>query len=448
MTIRRRITVASATAVAVTVVVMSIGAFIAARQNVLEPIDESLLERVDAITGAPSEFDRSFGRGSIGGFGIPLFRPRPGDFDSVYYQIIFPDGAMLNLGEDELVLPLPEVEDINQSEPKLRSIRVDDLHLRVVAVYQPDVDVIVQLARPLTEADETLRSLAGMLAVGSLAGIALAAGLGLLVSRNAVRPIEELRREVSEIAETQELGERIDVEGDDEVAELASAFNDLLAQLETSKDQQVRLVRDAGHELRTPLTALRMNLEILQRHEVSTEERATMLDAAHAEVEELSDLVAEIVDLATDRYEEEPMSEVALNEIVANVAERLERRNGRKVIVESDGTIVEGRPEALERAVTNIVANADKWSPDDAPIEVSVDEGTVTVTDAGPGIPDEDLPHVFDRFYRSAVARTTTGSGLGLSIVDQIVTDHGGEVFARNADPGPGAVVGFLLPTR
>ena len=448
MSIRRRITIASATAVAVTVVIVSVGAFIAARQQVLQPIDQSLEQRAAAIADVPPFIDREGGRNLIGSLGSILFRPRPGDFDSVYYQVIFPDGALVNVGEDELTLPLPDPDDVDADEPGLRSLWVDGVHLRVIAVYQPDLDVIVQIARPLTEADETLRDFAGMLALGSLLGIGLAVVLGSLVSRNAVRPIDELRTQVSHIAATQELGERIDVEGDDEVAELARAFNDLLAQLETAREQQVRLVRDAGHELRTPLTALRMNLEMLQRHDLESDDRTVMIEAAHAEVAELSDLVAEIVDLATDRYEEEPRSDVALTEIVENVAERLDRRNGRAVTIESDGSIVEGRPEALERAVANIIANADKWSPEGQPIHVKIDSGTITIEDHGPGIPDEDLPHVFERFYRADAARTAPGSGLGLSIVDQIVTEHGGEVFARNAENGGGAVVGFRLPAE
>jgi len=443
MSIRRRITVASAAAVAVTVVLMSVGAFIAARQQLLGPIDDSLLARAGDLTGISSDVNR---RGPGGSLGNLLFRPGAGDFDSVYYQLIFPDGAVLNVGEDALVLPNPDPADLETGQPSLRSIWVDDVHLRVVTAFDAPIGVVVQIARPLTEADETLRDLAWMLGLGSLAGIALASLLGMLVSRNAVKPIEDLRLDVAAIAETQQLGDRIDVEGDDEVAELASAFNDLLTQLEMARAQQVRLVRDAGHELRTPLTALRMNLEILQRHEVPRDERDVMIAAAHAEVEELSDLVTEIVDLATDRYEEEPVSDVSLEEVVESVAERMERRNGRQVEMRSDGSVVRGRPEALERAVANIIANADKWSPDGAAISVVVSEGSVAVSDSGPGIPASDLPHVFERFYRADAARTTPGSGLGLSIVDQIVGDHGGTVFARNDDNGSGAVVGFSVP--
>jgi two-component system sensor histidine kinase MprB len=237
----------------------------------------------------------------------------------------------------------------------------------------------------------------------------------------------------------------VDVHGTDEVAQLGLAFNVLLDELESARAQQARLVRDAGHELRTPLTALRTNLEILQRHEVPAEERSRMLASAHAEVEELTELVAEVVDLATDRYDEEPVSTVSLDEIVGSVADRIKRRTGREIITTSDQSTVEGKPAALTRAVTNIVANADKWCPVGEPITVTIDRGTVTVSDSGPGFTDADIDHVFERFYRSDDARATPGSGLGLSIVEQIVQDHGGTVFARNRRAGTGAIVGFTL---
>lgn len=171
-----------------------------------------------------------------------------------------------------------------------------------------------------------------------------------------------------------------------------------------------------------------------------------MLRAAHAEVEELSDLVSEIVDVATDRYEEEPTTEVALDEVVGRVVDRISRRTDRRIDITSDGSTVEGKPDALERAVTNIVANAHLWSPDGGTVAIVIADGGITVRDEGPGFANHDLPHVFERFYRSDRARTTPGSGLGLSIVDQIVADHGGEVFARNRTDGAGAEVGFRIP--
>ena len=171
-----------------------------------------------------------------------------------------------------------------------------------------------------------------------------------------------------------------------------------------------------------------------------------MLEAAHAEVEELTELVSEVVDLASDRYEEEPMTAVELRSVVEVIAERVNRRNGRSVTVDGDSSTVLGKRAALDRAIGNIVANAEKWSSIDDGIAVTILDGTLTVADHGSGIAEADIGHVFERFYRSDSARPTPGSGLGLSIVEQIVTDHGGEVFARNRSKGTGAEVGFTIP--
>jgi two-component system sensor histidine kinase MprB len=277
-------------------------------------------------------------------------------------------------------------------------------------------------------------------------GITVAGGLGLLVARSALKPIDELRGSISDIAVSGSVTDRLDVTGTDEIAELAVAFNELLGEIEASKADQVRLVRDAGHELRTPLTALRTNLEILQRHDVPAAERAAMIDAAHFEVAELSALVTEVVDLATDRYEEEDATDVELGDVVTEVAERAKRRNGRLVAIEDDGSVVRVKRDAIERAISNIVSNADKWTPSGETIVVRIDSGVVTVTDSGPGFDAGDVDHVFERFYRSSEARALPGSGLGLSIVAQIIDDHDGTVFARNRGDGTGAVVGFTLP--
>ncbi len=445
MTIRRRIALVAAAAVAVTVVLVSVGAFVAAQRQIMRPIDDSLLSRAVIIENVrPGVIPPAF-RDTVGGRD-GIFSQGRGDFDSTYYQVILPDGRAIDAGADGVVLPIPAASEVDKDNPTLRSVRVDELHLRVVTVYQRDAGVFIQLARPLTEADKTLRGLAIVLGLSGALGVAVAAGLGLLVARSALRPVDELRSSISAIAGSQALGERIDVSSNDEIADLADAFNELLGEIEASKADQVRLVRDAGHELRTPLTALRTNLEILQRHAVSADERQMMIDAAHAEVEELSTLVTEVVDLATDRYEEEPATEVHLGAVLADVADRLARRNGRCLEITDDGSIIVAKRAAIDRAITNIVANADKWSPSGDAIRVDIVNGSVTVTDTGPGIDVEDLNHVFERFYRSSEARSTSGSGLGLSIVNQIVEGHGGEVFARNRRDRSGAVVGFKLP--
>ncbi len=456
MTIRRRIALVSASAVAVTVVIISVVTYLGARAQVLGPIDESLATRVEDYASIPViELFGILNIGSDGSVRLPTPRfPRdvvglfgrhtPVEFDAAYVQIIH-DGRMISIGEDTFELPLPNPESLSPDVIILRSAWISGSHMRIATVSLPSEDIILQVGRPLTEADETLRRFAWMLAIAGVLGVMLAGGLGWVVARSAVKPIAELEDSIAGIASDRALGARLDVKGADEIAQLATAFNELLSELDSAKQQQTRLVRDAGHELRTPLTALRTNLEILQRHDVRGDERTKMLDAAHAEVEELSTLVAEVVDLATDRYEEEPISTVLLAEVVAVVAERTTRRNGRTIVIEADDTTVDGKPVALERAISNIVSNADKWSPPGADISVVVADGSVTVRDSGCGFSESDIDHVFERFYRADAARSTPGSGLGLSIVEQIVADHGGSVFARNRTDGPGAEVGFVM---
>ena len=448
MTITRRIALVSATAVAVTVLVASVAAFVGARSQLLGQIDESLIDRMalySEISGLdiPRAGAGQTGRDPLAGLAALLPRQTRSDFDTTYLQISTPRGK-INIGEGGLVLPSPD--SLAVGEVSLRSEWVDGVHVRIAAFAETDASVFLQVGRPLAEADETLAGLALLLAVGGALGILVAAALGFVVARSAVKPIGDLEHDVSRIARSRELGRRVEVVGSDEVAQLGSAFNDLLGELESAQAQQARLVRDAGHELRTPLTSLRTNLELLLRHEIPADDRKQVLSSAQAEVEELTILVGEIVDLATDRYDEEPTSTIVLREVVTEVVDRLERRHRRSVEFSGDDSVVEGKPSALTRAVSNVVANAHKWSPADGVIEVTIKEGTVTVVDAGPGFHDGDVGHVFERFYRADDARSTPGSGLGLSIVEQIVTDHGGTVFAHNREDGPGAIVGFSLP--
>jgi two-component system sensor histidine kinase MprB len=284
--------------------------------------------------------------------------------------------------------------------------------------------------------------------VGAL-GVAVAAGLGLVVARGALGPVERLTQAAEHVAETQDLAAAIEVDRNDEVGRLAQAFNAMLAALSESRQQQERLVRDAGHELRTPLTALRTNIELLARAAaMPADQRAQLLADATVELEELSALVEEVVDVATDTaIAREPVVVLRLDELVERVADRAGRRTGRKYLVTAEPSEIDGREAALERAVGNLLDNANKWSPDGAEVEVTLERGRLTVRDRGPGLEVGDLDRVFDRFYRADSARSMPGSGLGLSIVKRIVEEHDGDVFAENHSDG-GAVVGFELPRR
>jgi two-component system sensor histidine kinase MprB len=259
----------------------------------------------------------------------------------------------------------------------------------------------------------------------------------------------KLRDTAAHIATTLDLSTPVDVAASGEVGSLAASFAAMVAAVGRSQEQQRRLVADAGHELRTPLTSLRTNVELMRRiEELPQSERYEVVADVLADVDELSLLLTELVDLASDLAAAEPEETVLLGDLARAVAARTQRRAGRLVTVE-DRDVVEMRvrPRQIERAISNLVDNAVKYSGDGAPIEIVVSGVEVTVLDRGPGVTEEELPRIFDRFYRAVQVRTQPGSGLGLSIVDEIVRSHGGSVFARNRSDG-GLVVGFALTGR
>jgi two-component system sensor histidine kinase MprB len=442
--LRTRISVVAAVAVAVAVVLVSAAAFVVARQQLRSEVDDSLIERAVAIQGLGDD-----PRGIIGsegpmrrGFGLFGFGARGSTFDTVYYQVTLSTGEVL-IPEGQAVLP-PADPEVAPGTVILTDDHIDDVHVRMATV-QSDLLGIVQIARPLTEVDATLAGLAAALFVFGAVGVLLAAGAGLLIARSALKPIDELAEAAEHVAETQDLGARIEIVSNDEVGRLAAEFNAMLAALETSRQEQQRLVRDAGHELRTPLTALRTNIELLGRTPgLSNDQRSELISAADAEVKDLSSLVGEVVDLASDRHTEGPTEDLLLDETVASCVERAIRRFDVEIRLDVEPSPVQGRPAAISRAVDNLLDNAVKWGADDGPIDVKVAGGRVTVRDHGPGIDAADRDRVFDRFYRSAAARSMPGSGLGLSIVKQVVKAHGGGVFAEPAEGG-GAIVGFDL---
>jgi two-component system sensor histidine kinase MprB len=296
----------------------------------------------------------------------------------------------------------------------------------------------VQVSRPLNEVEQSLNRIGLYLILVALGGIVIAAGLGLVVARTALTPVTRLTTTVERVSETQDLSERIDVEGKDELSRLAASFNTMLAALEESTRAQRQLVADASHELRTPLTSVRTNIEVLAGDRtLPPDERRRLLADVVEQLSEMTTLIAELIELARAEQQVSEPEDVRLDHLVSNAVERA-RRNRPEVtyVVELEPTTVQGVPATLERAVGNLLDNAAKWSPPGSDVEVALRGGQLVVRDHGPGIADEDLPYVFDRFYRARAARGMPGSGLGLAIVRQVAESHGGEVVAEHADGG------------
>jgi len=321
----------------------------------------------------------------------------------------------------------------------------------------------VQVARSMADHLALLGKLAGSIVVFALFVAVAAAVAGRFLARALTGRLVRLTAAAEQVTATGRLDVDLPVHGRDEVGRLGAAFDDMLVRLARARDDQQRLVQNAGHELRTPLTSIRTNVSLLRRaSELPAGERAAILDDLTGETRELTDLVNELVELATDRRAGEPEADVDLVALTERVAERARRRSGRTVtvVVPSDGSahgspddgrgvVVRGRAHGLERAVTNLVDNAIKFDVAGGPVEIVVLAGRTTtgveVRDRGPGVPPEDVERIFDRFHRATAVRSLPGSGLGLSIVRDVVADHGGRVFATARDGG-GAVIGFTLP--
>jgi len=283
-----------------------------------------------------------------------------------------------------------------------------------------------------------------ILLVGGIA-VGVAAIAGWLFARGLTKSLRTLTSAASEVSTTGRLDIDVNANGRDEVGRLGTAFASMLGALSRSREEQQRLVQDAGHELRTPLTSLRTNVDVLRRHaDLPAEMRVRVLDDLDTEVAELSSLVEEVVAVGSGRTSDEPVRSMRLAEAVEVAAERVGRRTGRVIDVRTDDAVVSAQRLLLERAITNLLDNAAKFDQTDQPIELSALRGRIAVRDHGPGIAPADLDHVFDRFFRAVAARSQPGSGLGLSIVTEIAAAHGGSTFAEN-HPGGGAVVGFTV---
>ncbi|MGW7089410.1 sensor histidine kinase [Streptomyces sp. NPDC054871] len=310
----------------------------------------------------------------------------------------------------------------------------------------------VTVARPLSEVEDTLGNLTLVLAFVAGIGVIGAGAAGLWVARTGLRPVDQLTEAVEHVARTEDLDLRIPADGDDEIARLSRSFNSMTASLASSRDLQQQLIADAGHELRTPLTSLRTNIELLARSEetgraIPPDDRKALLASVTAQMTELASLIGDLQELSrTDSGMGGKVQVIALHEVVEAALERA-RLRGPELTFTADLApwYVRAEPPALERAIVNILDNAVKFGPPGSAVEVALKDGALTVRDHGPGIPNDELPHVFDRFWRSPSARSLPGSGLGLSIVARTVHQSGGQVALRPAEGG-GTVATVSLP--
>jgi two-component system sensor histidine kinase MprB len=435
MSFRARLTLAAAAAVAIAVVGASAITYALVRNELRGQVDEALRERAQEL---PPRLDIV---GDPSGYQFLGLRSERFGGATVFVQLVSRDGEVITSRDATGELPASARARAaargQVDEPFFEDAKAEETQVRVLTIPLGQ-GYAVQVARSLEEVDRVLGHVTRWLILVALVGIGIAAALGLLVARAVLAPVQRLTETAEEVSETRDLSRRIEASGSDELSRLAATFNTMLAALEESARAQRQLVSDASHELRTPLTSLRTNIEVLARDQaLPPGEREQLLGDVTEQLTEMTALIAELVELARGEQAPAEPEDVRLDLVAADAIERTRRnRPGVAFAPDLQESMVRGVPSAIERAVSNLLDNAAKWSPPGAVIEVTVRDGEVVVRDHGPGIADEDRPFVFDRFYRAETARAMPGSGLGLAIVRQVAESHGGTVAVERPDDG------------
>jgi two-component system sensor histidine kinase MprB len=446
VSLRARVTLLAAFCVAGAVAVVSLGAYMTVSRNLHDQMDENLRQRAEAAVNAPKvNYDVT----EIPGAFLAAGDVRIGVLD-VSGRILYPKGT--------IAPPIQSADlDVARGQRSENFWTDERTDFRVIAVPYGDGQamLIAQSTKPL---NVSLGKLSVVLFVISGLGVLVAAAAGTAVARTGLRPVQRLTEATERVAMTGDL-RPIPVSGDDELALLSQRFNAMLGAVAESQERQRRLVADAGHELRTPLTSMRTNLELLLASEkpdsptLSDEDKAEINADVRAQLDELTTLIGDLVELAREDAPQVVHEPVDLVEVVERALDRAKRRaTDVRFVVELQPWSLLGDSSALERAVLNLLDNAVKFSPSSGVVRLSLKQlgdgsAVVEVADSGPGIADADLPHVFERFYRSSEARTLPGSGLGLAIVKQVAERHGGMAYVGRAPEG-GAMFTLRLPGR
>jgi len=433
VSLRLRLTLVAALVVAVVVGAASLLVYFIMRHDLRAQVDDALNTHAALIQHHPED---ALPRGP-GGFG---------QFIGDYVQVLFANGTVQNqYGTTDAIVPIDSrIRSVAKTKKTyfLRDVTVKGGHYREIVAPLPAPFGAVMVVRSLSDVDHELSRLRLILILVSVGGVLTAALAGALVSRATLAPVRRLTGAAERIAETGDPSERVDAgEGRDELARLGTAFNTMLAALEESIETQRRFVADASHELRTPLTSLQTNIEVLKQQErLEPEQRVRLFADLEREAHEMRDLITGLLELARGDANLD-RSTVQVDEIVEAAVERARARfPAVHFNAHIEPTTVDGIPTRLERAVWNLLENAGKWTAAGSSVDVTLSNGELRVRDHGPGIAAEDREHVFDRFYRSATARSLPGSGLGLAIVREVAEAHGGSVTAEDA-PGGGALL-------
>jgi two-component system, OmpR family, sensor histidine kinase MprB len=444
LTLQTRFTLVAAGAVAAVALAITAVAFLAIRTDLQNQVRQEMADRAVSVAHDAHQF-----HGHIPDHWVP---PHSSGFGvSTYTQLITSAGAVwAPPGDAGLLTPSAAAIDVAAGQAAQFYADAEVNGMRAMVLTEPIAPGLAeQVAMPLTSTDMEVTSVGATLAILSAVGVLVATLLGWAVARTGLAPIARLASVAEEVSLTGDPGRRVAVGRRDELGRLAAIFNAMLGALQRSLDAQRRLVSDASHELRTPLASLRINVDVLSENpQLPAAERQEVLSRVTDQVAELSRLVASVTDLARGEPAPADRSPVRLNAVAADALEAA-RRDWPKTEFTAclAGGVVDGSADRLRVALKNLLDNAAKFGPAEGPVELRVTGGEVTVRDHGPGIADEDLPFVFDRFYRALTARSAPGSGLGLAVVREVAASHGGTVAARPAGEG-GTVMRVNLPAH
>jgi two-component system, OmpR family, sensor histidine kinase MprB len=435
VTLRNRVSVAAAAGVLIIVAAVSGVLYFSYAASVHSRADATLIDAAQQASSVAQGIKQPAGDSrSIPGFGTPV------TVGSVELQLFLGPAV----GQPTQFGPLDsrDVAVAVGAQPPYFANADDGGHqFRVYTAAMPGG--LVRTSRAADADNGALRNAALLLAGLTVGAAGITYGAARLTAGRILRPIAELTATAEHVTQTGDLtaGLRSTRPNDDgtgdEVGRLSSSFDTMLAALHESVTAQRQLVADASHELRTPLTSLTTNLDLLEDGAGLADPQApALVRAAREQAGELGQLITDLLDLA--RYHESaPHREtVRLDLLTDQAVHRLRQRAPHAVIhAELRPCLVHVDPAAVDHAVSNLVDNAIKWSPPGTAVRVAVENGRVSVTDHGPGIAPEDLPHIFERFYRAPDARGMPGAGLGLAIVGSVAQANKATVGVRT---GPG----------
>jgi two-component system sensor histidine kinase MprB len=410
---RVRLTLLVALAIAITVAAASLVVWVVAKHQLRSQVDATLVTQANLAAAGHND-----------------------PFTQLRFIILRSDGSVDRQTVNWPVTAAEQQVATGRQRSFFRDTAIGGIHARLF-VGALDRGGAVIVASDLTGTDHALARIRFWIFLIGGAGVAAAAALAAFVAAAALKPIRRLTAAAENVAATGDLTERVDATGSDELGRLGRRFNGMLAALEESVGRQRRLVADASHELRTPLTAARANVDLLREGKLPEEEGRRALDEASIELNALTTLVSDLVELARGEERKLRVEDVQLDELVEGVVERAKSRAPNATFVTSlTPTKVRVDAVLLERAISNLLDNAVKYSPEGAPIEVIVRDGEVVVADHGPGVAAEDMSRIFDRFYRAAASRSKPGAGLGLAIVREAAEAHGGHASVESSPKG------------